>query len=255
MSCEMNLYLAGVSMMEPYFRSGEIDAASVSVLCSFYGISDFEKEYLSKFKRVIIDSGAFSFMNGKRAGSWDRYTEEYAAFINQYKIDLFFELDIDPIVGLKEVERLRGMLERLTGKQPIPVWHKGRGKEYFIGMVRDYKYVAIGGIVTQEIPRGKYEAAFPWFISKAHEAGAKIHGLGYTSLLNLTSLRFDSVDSTTWNVGAKYGNVCRIKIGRSGVFDACQAHRPGTRVINSRELAKFNFLQWIKAQHYAEKYL
>ena len=251
----MNLYLAGTSIMEPYFRTGEINAASVSALCSFYGISDFEKEYLSKFKRVIIDSGAFSFINGKRIGNWARYTEDYAAFINQYGIENFFELDIDSIVGLKEVERLRAMLERLTGKQPIPVWHKGRGKDYFLGMVKDYPYIALGGIAIKEIPRNIFEKSFPWFINKAHENNTKIHGLGYTSLPNLTKYHFDSVDSTTWNVGAKYGNVCQIKLGRGGVPDAHQKHRPGTRVINSRELAKFNFLQWIKAQQYAEKHL
>lgn len=250
----MDLYLAGVSILEPYFRSGELNAKESPVLCSFYGISDFETEYLPKFKTTIIDSGAFSFMNGKKVGNWDGYTEQYAEFINRNGVELFFELDIDSIVGLQEVERLRAKLERLTGKQPIPVWHKTRGKDYFLGMSKDYPYVALGGIVTQEVPRKIYEAAFPWFIYAAHENGAKIHGLGYTSIEGIQKYHFDSVDSTTWNVGAKYGNICRIIRTKHG-FKGKQEHRPNTRVKISRELAKWNFIEWIKFQRYAEKYL
>lgn len=97
-------------------------------------------------------------------------------------------MDIDSVVGLAEVERLRHKLERMTGKKPIPVWHKNRGKEYFVKMCEEYPYVAIGGIVTKEIPRKVYETAFPWFINTAHKHKAKIHGLGYTTVANLQSI-------------------------------------------------------------------
>jgi hypothetical protein len=247
----MNLYLAAVSTMEPYFRNEELKAENVSVLASFYGISDFEKEYAHKFKRIIIDSGAFTFIRGTARVDWDNYTEKYAEFINRYDIKLFFELDIDPIVGLKEVERLRKKLEHLTGKKPIPVWHISRGKEYFVKMCKEYPYVAIGGIVTQEVPRAVYEKAFPWFIATAHKYGAKIHGLGYTSIAGLNKYHFDSVDSTTWLVGAKYGNVCVL----STTKDAKQQHRPNTWVKDTRALSKYNIEQWIKFQEYAEKHL
>lgn len=246
----MNVYLAAVSTMEQYFRNGELRAEGVSVLASFYGISDFEKEYAKKFKSIIIDSGAFTFMRGTARANWDKYVEEYASFINKYDIELFFELDIDSIVGLKEVERLRKKLETLTKKKPIPVWHVSRGKEYFIKMCKEYPYVALGGIVTQEVPRATYEKAFPWFIKTAHDHGTKIHGLGYTSVEGLNKYHFDSCDSTTWLVGAKYGNVCYITHETSK-----QVHRPNTRVKDSRELAKINFKEWIKFQEYAEKYL
>lgn len=246
----MILYLAAVSTMEQYFRNGEICAENVSVLASFYGISDFEKEYVHKFKNTIIDSGAFTFIRGTARANWDQYVEDYADFIKKYDIRLFFELDIDSIVGLQEVERLRKKLEALTGRKPIPVWHVSRGKDYFIKMCKEYPYVALGGIVTQEVPRVVYEKAFPWFIKTAHDNGAKIHGLGYTSVEGLNKYHFDSCDSTTWLVGAKYGNVCYITHEASK-----QVHRPKTRVKNSRELARINFVEWIKFQQYAEKHL
>ena len=41
-------------------------------------------------------------------------------------------------------------------------------KEYFVEMCKNYPYVAIGGIVTKEIPINKYEKLFPWFVNTAH---------------------------------------------------------------------------------------
>lgn len=247
---KMIVYLAAISTMQPYFQKGLLKAEDVSVLASYYGISEFEESNAGRFKNIIIDSGAFTFMNGRRAQDWDRYTDEYAGWIKRNNIEKFFELDIDSIVGLKEVERLRAKLERLTGKQPIPVWHKSRGKDYFLGMAKDYPYVAIGGIVTQEVPRQTYEAAFPWFILEAHKAGAKIHGLGYTSIAGINKYHFDSVDSTTWLVGAKYGNICKVT-----KTTGKQIHRAGTRVKDSRQLAYYNFNEWLRFQNYAEKFL
>lgn len=239
--------------MEPYFEKGDYRAEDVSVLASFYGISDFEIKNITRFKNVILDSGAFSFMRGKRVQNWDEYVEKYADFINAYKVEKFFELDIDNIIGIAEVERLRAKMEKLTGKQPIPVWHINRGKNYFLEMCNNYPYVALGGIVgakTQTKIYKRYQEAFPWFIQEAHRRGCKIHGLGYTHIEGLHKNHFDSVDSTTWLVGAKYGNICRITPNGGK-----QEHRKGTRVINSRELARINFDEWLKLQWYAEKYL
>ena len=60
-------------------------------------------------------------INGKNTNNvdWDEYIESYAEFINNHNIKLFMELDIDSVVGIKEVERLRNKLERLTNKQCI----------------------------------------------------------------------------------------------------------------------------------------
>lgn len=246
----MNLFIAG-TMSRPYVtESGE----GFKILESFYYCRDNEviPKLLPILGDFLLDSGAFSFMQGKGAVDWDRYTEEYAEWINRYRITKFFELDIDSLVGLKEVERLRNKLERLTGKQPIPVWHKGRGKDYFLGMARDYRYVAIGGIVTQEIPRKVYEGAFPWFINEAHKAGAKIHGLGYTSLEGIKKYHFDSVDSTAWLYGNRGGYLYKFNPGKGG-FDKIPTP-PGHRLA-SQDAAKWNFTEWIKFQRYAEKYL
>lgn len=261
----MDIYLSSIGMLKDAFRSGEIPAEECMILCSFYGITDFEKEYLNRFKKIMIDSGAFSFIHGKGREilNWDKYLDDYAQFINEYDIQLFFELDIDNLVGLPKVEEFRETLRKKTGKLPIPVWHPNRGIKDFIKICQEYPYVAVGSAKVHGISRQVHEKTLPWFIETAHKYGAKIHGLGYTALDGLLHYKFDSVDSTTWLVGARYGNVVRIneaggKIsGKRGTqFLSFQSHVPeGLRVSSTFELSKVNFMTFLNFQKYAEKNL
>ena len=221
------------SVSEDFVR--DVKLSEMSILESFYYLRKNE-EFMAlakHFGSFLLDSGAFTFMTGAHKGAinWDEYVEEYARFINKHDIKLFFELDIDSVVGLQEVERLREKLEALTGKKPIPVWHKNRGKEYFIKMCENYPYVALGGIVTKEIPRQKYEKGFPWFIKTAHLHHCKIHGLGYTTILNLPKYHFDSVDSTAWLYGNRGGYLYKFNPSK-GTMD--QLHADNAR-LKSRE--------------------
>lgn len=198
----------------------------------------------------LLDSGAFTFMQGKTSVNWDEYTEEYAEWIKAYNIEHFFELDIDSIVGLKKVEKLRSRLEQLTGKQPIPVWHKSRGKDYFLATCKDYRYVAIGGLVgnSDDVP----DMFMPWFITEAHKACAKIHGLGFTRIEKLKQFHFDSVDSTAWLYGNRGGfiYVFDSEIGNFRKINKKQGQR-----LKSQEAALYNFNEWIKFQKWALKNL
>jgi len=168
------------------------------ILESFYYIRPWQLEYIKSpyCKGFILDSGAFTFMTSKKSTKldWEEYVLRYADFINKYDIELFAELDIDSVIGLRKVEELRDLLEAKTGKQPIIVWHKSRGKQDFLDTVASYPYVAIGGIVAKEIKRSEYKY-FPWFIKKAHEHGAQIHGMGFSPLNG--NYGFDSVDTTS----------------------------------------------------------
>jgi len=238
------------SVSEDFVR--DVKLSEMSILESFYYLRKNEEfmALANHFGSFLLDSGAFTFMTGAHKGAinWDEYVEDYARFINKHDIKLFFELDIDSVVGLQEVERLREKLEALTGKKPIPVWHKNRGKEYFIKMCENYPYVALGGIVTKEIPRQKYEKGFPWFIKTAHLHHCKIHGLGYTTILNLPKYHFDSVDSTAWLYGNRGGYLYKFNPSK-GTMD--QLHADNAR-LKSREGAVNNFREWVKLCKYAE---
>ena len=227
----------------------------INILESFYALRENEDfiEILNKCNSFLLDSGAFTFLKGSHKESivWDEYVEEYAAMINKHNIKLFFELDIDPIVGLKETERLRNKLEKLTNKQSIPVWHLSRGKEYFLRMIQEYSYVALGGIALKEIPLSQYEKVFPWFINEAHKCNTKIHGLGYTRVSGLKLYNFDSVDSTAWLYGNRGGYLYKFHPD-TGNMEQIENKEKGR--LKSKMAALHNFLEWVKLGRYAQKY-
>ena len=225
------------------------------ILESFFYLRDSKwiKLMLPLFKGFMLDSGAFTFIAGKDGSKvdWERYLDEYSEYINQHRIENFLELDIDCVVGLKEVEPYK-RLENRTGKQPIIAWHANRGKDYFIQTCKDYKYNAIG--TTRATKQGGVFRGNPdilrWFIDTAHSFGSKIHGLGYTNLEGMREYQFDSVDSTAWLYGNRSG-IIFIFDGQTLQKRKCP---PGKR-LESRAAAMHNFNEWVKYQKYAEAFL
>lgn len=218
---------------------------------SYYSITGWLIPVIKKSDLFMLDSGAYSFMTGTKMDiSWEKYVGMYAEFINENNITHFFELDIDGIVGLDGVEKLRCLLEKETGKKPIPVWHKSRGKDYFVDMCKEYKYVAIGGIVTHEIMPIEYKY-FHWFINTAHSLGCKIHGLGFTNTVLLHEYNFDSVDSTAWCRGSRFGEITVFDGRQMVCYGKDRRRLPET----SMKINKVCFEEWVKFQKYADKYL
>lgn len=243
----MNLYLA---TPHTYSVGTLYPTRKLYILESFYYVKDWMLPYIKDHWHFLLDSGAFTFMqNAKIKTDWDAYVVRYAQFINKNNIDLFFELDIDSVVGLKEVERLRDKLETLTNKKCIPVWHVKRGKQYWYDMAKAYDYIAIGGIASGEIKKEQYPY-FATLLNIAHEQGAKVHGLGYTHLKGLATYKFDSVDSTAWIYGNRSGFIQWF----DGKTLQKVAAKPGQKMA-AREAAVYNFNEWVKFQDYAENNL
>ena len=224
------------------------------ILESFYYIKDWQINYIKDMDLFLLDSGAFSFMNNPKGKvDWNKYIEEYANFINQYDIEYFFELDIDSIVGIKEVERLRKKLEKLTKKKCIPVWHKSRGLEEWKRITKEYDYVAIGGIVTKEITRKDYPV-FKQLLKIAKENNCKVHGLGFTNLKEANKYHFYSVDSTSWNSGNRFGILYKFDNKTLTTIKKPKNKRMKSGIFYSK-IEYWNFKEWCKYQNYADKYL
>lgn len=231
----------------------------IYVLESIYYIRDWLIQYVKSpyCKSFMLDSGAFTFMGNEKVKKaknidWGKYMNHYADFINAYDIDLFFEMDIDNVIGYENVKLLRKALEQKTNKRCIPVWHKKRGREEFIKLCKDYDYVAIGGIASKEITRKEWPF-LKWFINTAHENNCMIHGLGFTPTGNKLKLYdFDSVDSTRWTGGQRYASMQKfigteikeIKIQKESLrlknrgYDLTQNH---------------NLREWVKFQRYMDE--
>ena len=221
------------------------------ILETFYNIKEESVKEYKKCKMFLLDSGAFTFMNGyKGKVDWDEYVEKYANFINKYDIKYFFELDIDVIVGIKEVERLRNKLEKLTQKKCIPVWHKSRGLEYWEKMCKEYNYVAIGGIVIKEITQTDYKYFKP-LLKIARENNCKVHGLGFTATSLLKKYPFFSIDSTSWLKASRFGRIDYFDGKKMKTYPKPK----NTRTVDYKKCDDFIFKEWIKFQKYADKNL
>lgn len=245
----MKIFLAGTEILKNY--PNELKKAKYQ-LTSFYNVKEWLIPYLNNCKEYLLDSGAFSFMNSSKTVDFDDYIKKYINFINKYDVRLFFELDLDNILGYNKTLELRKILEFETGKKCIPVWHKSRGIKEWENLCKNYNYVAIGGIVTKELKPEHYKY-FPKMIKQAHSLGAKVHGLGFTSTSYFDKIRFDSVDSTTWNVGGKFGNICVFN-PKTYMKQRIQPNK--TKVcVKQKELMIYNWNEWIKFQNFAESYL
>ena len=200
-------------------------------------------------ENFLLDSGAFSYMNGAKCDKEMllKYLERYINFINKYDIKYFFELDVDTIFGIEFVEEMRKKLEDETGKKCIPVWHKGRGIDYWKKMVDEYKYVAIGGLVfhvkKQEWPLIKK------MVDYAYKKRVKVHGLGFTKTNLLDDFKFWSVDSSSWLASATRGQ--KLYCYEKGKMVNKDINK-GNKKANLKAMTEYNFKEWIKYQKYMD---
>ena len=245
----MIVYLAAV---KPIWKQIP-DLKDYYLLTSFYEYHNQKKlpEYVYQEKH-IADSGAFStFKSLEQAKKmdWDNYVNKYINFVKETKSKLYFEMDIDSVVGLQKVEYYRKLMQDKIGYSPIPVWHANRKWEYYQMMCEEFEYVALG--TTQFAPEGKLirknPAILKKFINEAHSKGAKIHGLGFTSQPWLEVLDFDSVDSTSW-LASKFGvlhyfNGCRCEIVK-------KKNDTDRMIGRTSDYHVRNFYEWTKYQKY-----
>lgn len=255
---DLNVYLAGGESRVNMYLAG-CDPAPIDqqesirkklkpmILESFLQVNKETVKFLPYYESYMLDSGAFSMLMGN-AGQKDlkQYVDAFADYITTYKVNKYFELDIDPFIGYSEVKKIRDYLHKKTGVYPIPVWHKSRGIDDFKQMCKDYPYVAIGGYVAKEFSKTEIQH-FPKLIRYAHQQGAKIHGLGFTALKLLPICHFDSVDSTAWVSGNRFGYVYKFD-GKTMI----KIDKPPGKRVDYKKVAVNNFVEWVKFQKYAK---
>ena len=243
----MKLCLAGTSGV--YETTRPLLKDIPYLLESFYYFKDFQKPLIHNSDLFLLDSGAFTFMNGAKGKvNWDDYINKYISFINENDVKHYFELDIDVIVGYEEVKRIRARIERETGKKAIPVWHKSRGIEEFKRLVHDYDYIAIGGFAIKHIKRNEYPI-IKRMVKYAYDNGDKVHGLGFTPK-EVTQYKFYSVDSTTWLSCRRFGSLFMYDNGRMKMITP---KNHGTRKDKQREIELLTIKEWIKYQKYLNR--
>jgi hypothetical protein len=242
----MKIYLAGFKTIEKIYKEKTDD---IYLLSSYWEHKNNKYGNYVTQKNHILDSGAFSMLNKKQNININKYVDNYIDFIKKTNQNNFFELDIYKIIGIDKTEDIRNKIEQATGKPCIPVWHKHLGIDYFNMLIENYNYIAIGGFALKDIKKRDYKY-IPQLLKLANEKNCKVHGLGFTqlSLLKTKKFPFYSVDSTTWLVGGKYGNLCLFD--KDGYLTQ-RYKKNNTRVKDVNKIHLFNFNQWIKFQKFA----
>jgi hypothetical protein len=243
----MKLCLAGTSGV--YDSTRPLLKDIPYLLESFYYFRDFQKPLIQSADLFLLDSGAFTFMNTAKGNvNWSDYIDKYIAFIKENNVQHYFELDIDIIVGYEEVKRIRAKIERETGVQSIPVWHKSRGIEEFKRLVNNYRYIAIGGFAIKHIKREEYPI-IKKMVQYAYSKGVKVHGLGFTPK-DVTQYKFYSVDSTSWKSSRRFGSLYKFD---GGQIKTITPKNHGTKRDKQKEIEIITVKEWIKYQKYLNR--
>jgi len=245
----MQLYLATMENNADKVTHGNCEFG----LMSFFYLKNNQEKFdrmSEKLNHILVDSGAHSFQHGLKV-DWEAYTRDFADFIarntNNPKIEGFFEMDVDNVIGYDRVLELRKILESVSDKI-IPVWHRNRGVNDFIEMCKKYsgRRIAITGFKNNDITDGQYNL----FINTAHKYNCKIHVLGMTRVDLLNSLNLgleDSFDSSSWIMMGAYANILLCYNQYDKYIIDCLGRIPG---LSSQKLAPVNYVCYKKLQDY-----
>ena len=162
---------------------------------------------------LFIDSGAYTYNQDPKYAEytieqWEKQIEEYLAWAEKHKNQIFAiaDLDIQYLVGYeKVVEWRKKYFEPFMLRTGLPVcfiYHE-EGLDVWEYMCERYPYVGISLNIDREVDETELRNKFK--IAEKHNA--LVQGMASTRTGMLTQYPFYTVDSTTWNVGLKYGEI------------------------------------------------
>lgn len=182
-------------------------------LRSYFGIDKFAGHTLPIYgKDFFLDSGAFSACMQSKALNID----EYADFVKRYKdqIHIYANLDdinfgSDPEIAKMRAEitwRNQQYLES-KGLNPIPVFHMHEPWEYLERYVRNYDYIALGGLTSQTRGLDEYfDVVWRDFLSDSQgKPKVKVHAFGMNNQDCILKYPWYSSDSSSWLIQARTG--------------------------------------------------
>jgi len=192
-----------------YFADRDLDQLSISgarrILFSYYYYSSerfivLREKYFKNGVEVFADSGGFTAMaQGVNIdiGKYCSWLQENMAHFNAYA-----NLDV---IGNQVLTRRNQDIMEESGLSPVPVFHIGSSFRELRRLCEKYEYIAIGGMV----PYMKRVRSIWKLLSEVFTIaeGKKLHGFGCTNLKVLLGYPWYSVDSATWLVGFKFGEV------------------------------------------------
>ena len=162
---------------------------------------------------LFIDSGAYTYITNPEfeeytVEQWEEQIVKYLAWAKKHKNSIFAiaDLDLQYLVGNEKVYEWRKkyfepfMLE--TGIPVCFIYHE-EGLDQWEYMCKRYPYIGLSLSVDGNIDEADLREKF----RIAEKYNTLIQGMASTRTAMLTQYPFYTVDSTTWNVGLKYGEI------------------------------------------------
>lgn len=230
------MFLAGAEVET--LTNALIDNGVKNILFSYFYIMQMRREqFIERIQnqhpeiRFFLDSGAFTYWmkwqsDQARLPPQDEYIRRFFEYIDQYgeRYCRIAEPDLD-LAGVVTAYQVRDWREEMLNRWPhlniCPVWHHTRGREEWSHYCRDQRIrtmcIGSGGETSNGTMRR--------MVMEAHAQGKPVHGFAMTKLRMLQSVPFDSVDSTSWVMGQKFGTMYVFKDNRFIVMPSDQKHR------------------------------
>jgi hypothetical protein len=165
---------------------------------------------------IFIDSGAYTYQNDPKYESytieqWEEQIVTYLKWAERHKDNIFAIADLDlqylPNVGYEQVyEWRKKYFEPFMLRTGVPVcfiYHED-GLDYWDYMCKRYPYVGLS-LAIDKVENGTEQLKEMFRTAEKHNALCQ--GMASTNTSMLTEYPFYTVDSTTWNVGLKYGEI------------------------------------------------
>ena len=189
-----------------------IKAKAPHGLISYFYIKEHKLkiDFTKNFKAVMLDSGAFSADSLNKPIS----IEEYAKFCKKYKdkFKTIISLDVigDVKFNIKSADMSYKNFKYLKSQKinALPVFHQTEDFKWLDLYCKNYDYVGLGGVGNL----GNTRWIGRWLTRVfARYPKHKFHGFAITSPSLLLKFPFYSVDSTSWTIGGRYGQILKLK--------------------------------------------
>jgi hypothetical protein len=183
-------------------------------LRSYWEMKDHTGHRLDIFgNEYFLDSGAFS----ARTRGVDITVEQYGGFVSKYsdQVVQFANLDAIPkspserdlARAAEQTLKNQQALEQITGRVPLPVFHKGEPIEFLREYLDHYQSICIGGLLNDVCPNRVF-FNLVWQQVRRYPDGRprqRLHAFGLAGIKHLLRYPWHSADSSSWLVSGKLG--------------------------------------------------